>query len=213
MGSLYEAIAAIVIICDLALVGTRRIGGSARLLALQGLLVGGLPLLLHAHDLGFDHVSTALVAMAIRGVVFPALILRIGRRDGPRTRDSVLHPTLATVLAVVIVGYAVWLAPAFPAHGPSGSVDLTRAAVATMLIGLLLIVVRRRALSQLLGYVVLENGVFALGVSLGLADDIVVEMGILLDIFAAGFLFGVAILHIQDAFDAADVDELSELRD
>jgi hydrogenase-4 component E len=66
---------------------------------------------------------------------------------------------------------------------------------------------------QVLGYLMLENGVFVFGVALAYEDPILVEMGILLDVFVAVLVMGVAMFHISREFDHIDVERLTELRD
>jgi hydrogenase-4 component E len=86
-------------------------------------------------------------------------------------------------------------------------------ALATILIGLFLIVSRRKAIMQVVGYLVLENGVFIFGVALAQEEPFLVEMGVLLDVFVAVFIMGIMIFHISREFDHIDVDQLTSLKD
>jgi hydrogenase-4 component E len=85
--------------------------------------------------------------------------------------------------------------------------------VFSILIGLLLIVSRNKALTQVLGYLVLENGIYIFGVTLVRDQPWLVETGILLDVFVAVFVMGIAIFHISREFDHMDVDQLTVLKD
>jgi hydrogenase-4 component E len=87
------------------------------------------------------------------------------------------------------------------------------AAFHAILIGLFLIVSRRKAVAQVLGYLALENGVFVFGVGLVRQATLLVEMGILLDVFVAVFVMGIAIFHISREFDHIDTDRLSLLKE
>jgi hydrogenase-4 component E len=87
------------------------------------------------------------------------------------------------------------------------------AALSTILIGLLIITTRRKALNQVIGYLVLENGIYIFGVSMALEEPFVVELGVLLDVFVAVFVMGIAIFHISREFDHIDVDQLTTLKD
>jgi len=80
-------------------------------------------------------------------------------------------------------------------------------------VGLLLIVSRRKAVTQVLGYLALENGIFVFGVGLARQATLLVEMGILLDVFVAVFVMGIAIFHISREFDHIDTDQLSLLKE
>ena len=92
-------------------------------------------------------------------------------------------------------------------------VSVLPVALATILTGLLLIVSRRTALSQVIGYLVLENGILAFGAGLALEEPLIVELGVLLDVFVAVFVMGIAIFHISREFDHIDVDQLTLLKD
>ena len=82
-----------------------------------------------------------------------------------------------------------------------------------MLTGLFLIVARRQALMQVVGYLALENGIFAFGAVVMKEAPLLVEMGILLDIFVAVFVMGIMVFHISREFDHTDTERLSELKD
>jgi hydrogenase-4 component E len=80
-------------------------------------------------------------------------------------------------------------------------------------VGFFLIVSRRTALSQVLGYLVLENGIFLCGIALIHDEPVLIEMGVLLDVFVAVFIMGIMIFHIQREFDHIETDQLSALKD
>ena len=85
-------------------------------------------------------------------------------------------------------------------------------ALFTVLAGLFVIVARRTALMQVLGFLVLENGIYTFGV--GRAGDMpfLVELGVLLDLFVAVFVMGITIYHINREFDHIDTDRLDSLK-
>jgi hydrogenase-4 component E len=86
-------------------------------------------------------------------------------------------------------------------------------ALFTIFVGLFMIVTRKKALTQVLGYLTLENGIYAFGLGVAQEWPLIVELGILLDIFAAVFVMGIAIFHINREFDHIDSDRLSTLKD
>jgi len=80
-------------------------------------------------------------------------------------------------------------------------------------VGLFLMVTRRKALTQSLAYLVMENGVYGVGVGMSLDFPFVVELGILLDVFVGVFLMGNLLFHLDREFEHMDVDKLTELSD
>jgi hydrogenase-4 component E len=83
----------------------------------------------------------------------------------------------------------------------------------TILTGLFVICSRRKALTQVLGYLVMENGVCVFGSALAVEAPLPVELGVLLDVSVAVFVMGIVIFHINREFDHIDTDRLSILRD
>ncbi len=86
-------------------------------------------------------------------------------------------------------------------------------AIFSIFAGLFLIVSRKRALSQVLGFLVLENGVYTFGVGLAPQSSLLVEAGVLLDVFVAVFVMGITIFHINREFDHINTDQMSQLKD
>ena len=76
-----------------------------------------------------------------------------------------------------------------------------------------MIVSRRKALSQVLGYLVFENGIYIFGAGIAYKAPLLVELGVLLDVLVAVFVMGIAIFHISREFDSIDTTRLSSLRD
>jgi hydrogenase-4 component E len=87
------------------------------------------------------------------------------------------------------------------------------AAFFSILSGLFLIISRRTALSQVIGYLVLENGIYTFGISLVQEEEFLVELGVLLDVLVGVFVMGITLFHISREFDHIDVDRLSALKD
>ena len=82
-----------------------------------------------------------------------------------------------------------------------------------ILIGLFLIISRKKAVTQVLGYLGLENGIYIFGIALVKEATILIDLGVLLDIFVAVFVMGIAIFHISREFDHIDTDRLSTLKE
>ena len=86
-------------------------------------------------------------------------------------------------------------------------------AISTILIGLFLIISRKKAVSQVLGFLVMENGIYVFGVGVVQETSLLVELGVLLDVFVAVFVMGIIIFHISREFEHTDTTRLSTLKD
>jgi hydrogenase-4 component E len=100
-----------------------------------------------------------------------------------------------------------------PLPSPGTPPLLVPAAMFTALTGLFVIVGRRSAIVQALGYLAMENGIAAFGMAIAEQEPLLVEMGTLLDAFVAVFVMGITIFHINREFDSIDAVRLSTLKD
>lgn len=204
-----------VVLVDFMLLGSSRLSSCIRQVAIQGVLLGFLVVAEHGPWASPWRVWVLAVgSTAIKAVVFPYLLQRALRAAQVRRElQPYVSFTASILLGVLGLGFALWLASRLPLPEQAASPLLVPVALFTMLVGLFLIVSRRTALSQVLGYLVLENGIFAFGLALTDHAPLSVEIGVLLDIFVAVFIMGIAIHHISREFDHIDTDRLTELRD
>ena len=152
--------------------------------------------------------------VTIKGFVFPRLLKRAVREAGIRQEvEPFVGFASSLLLGTLALPFAIWLSSRLPRLEPAVAPLLVPAAFHAILVGLLLIITRRKAVTQVLGYLALENGVFIFGVGLARQATLLVEMGILLDVFAAVFVMGIAIFHISREFDHIDTDQLSMLKE
>lgn len=214
-GTGIEAILALVVITDLFLLGTGRLRTCVRIAALQGIVVSLLPALLHGGEGALRAGSLTVGCMLLKGVVFPWLLLRVLREAGVRREvEPFVGHTLSVLVGALSLMFALWVDArlALPAALAGGSPLTVPVGLATVLIGLFLIVSRRTAVSQVLGYIVIENGIYVIGVALVGGVPLLVELGVLLDVFVAVFIMSIAAHHISREFDHIDVDQLDKLR-
>jgi hydrogenase-4 component E len=211
---LIDLVLVFVVLINLTLLGSSRLVACVRLSAAQGMALGVLPLLVGAHGISGRAVTLAMVILILKGVVFPRLLLRaIRSADIRREVEPTVGYAASVMLGVVALAASFWMASRFALPRPVPSPLVLPLALATILIGLFLIIGRRTAIMQVVGYLVLENGVFIFGVALAQEEPILVEMGVLLDLFVAVFVMGITIFHISREFDHIDVDQLTSLKD
>lgn len=214
MNGAIDAILVCLILTSFVLIGSSRFGSCIRVVALQGVLLGLLTLAAGEGEASLRGGILALVTTSLKGIAFPWLLSR-ALRDAEVRRE--VEPLVGYGLSVLIgmagLAGSLWLAGRLPRpHLPISSL-LVPVALFTMLAGLFLIVGRRQALMQVLGYLAMENGIYAFGVGLVQGTPMLVELGILLDVFVAVFVMGIALFHINREFDHIDTDRLRALRD
>jgi len=209
---LAELVLLAIVFTDFAVLGTSRLSSCIRAIALQGLLLGSLPLLLHA-ELNPRLVVLAVSTVLIKGFALPAS-LRWAIREAAVRRE--VEPLIG-YLASILLGAAA-LAVAFSVAGvlplPSLPTDLlVPVSLVTVMIGLLVLITRAKALLQVVGYLMLENGIYLFGLTQAERAPFLVEVGVLLDVFAGVFIMGIVVFHINREFDSISADRLRELRD
>ncbi len=214
MSDLLDPILVFVALVNLTLLGLSRLAACIRLTAAQGMALGALPLLVAAHGISVRLVLLSIVMFVLKGIVFPRFLLRAIRAADVRHEvEPIVGYTSSILLGIVILALSFWMASRFVLPHPVASPLVLPLALATILIGLFLIVSRRKAIMQVVGYLVLENGIFIFGVALAQEEPFLVEMGVQLDVFVAVFIMGIMIFHISREFDHIDVDQLTSLKD
>lgn len=198
---------------NLAALGTSRLPSLIRVAAAQGVLLGVMPLVMD-HDRRILVAAMAIATIGIKGALIPYL-LRRAMRAANIDRDlfplvgflpSLLLGAVATIGAV---GLGRRL-PLLPEHRES---LLVAGSLASVITGLLLLIGRSKAISQVCGYLILENGIYLFGLLLMHATPMLVEGGILLDLTVAVFVTGIIVDRIQRAFDSLDTRKLTVLRE
>jgi hydrogenase-4 component E len=215
MSSPVDLLFILVVVIDLFLLASSRLGASIRTVAIQGALLAALPLFLAGehHQLGHTLILSG-GALLIKGWLIPWLMFRAMREASIRRE---MEPIVGFVPSMVLGGIGVVVAFAFASRLPVPTTDahgyLVPTALSTVWAGLLLVVTRKKAVSQVLGFLVLENGVFIFGLLLSDFMPLMVEAGVLLDLFAAVFVMGIVMFHIHREFASLDTEKLSTLRD
>jgi hydrogenase-4 component E len=213
MASLLNAILVIVLVLNLFALGTSRILAVIRTVAAQGALLAFIPLLAHEH-LTLPAVLAAVAAMVIKGAVIPIILMR-AMRDAQIKREVEpligLLPTM--ILGAAATACALLFANRLPLVDPDHTNLLVPASIATVLVGFIFLTTRFKAISQAIGYLVLENGIFIFGMLLVEAMPLIVEMGVLLDLFVAIFVIAIIANHINRAFNSLDTRRLVSLKE
>lgn len=185
-----------------------------RSVAWQGALLSVLPLLLEGGVPGAHAVALAVVTLAFKAGVMPWLLWRAIRTASVRQEvEPLLGYTASLVLGALLTGVSFLGASRLPLPAGSSSPFLPAGALTLLLFGLLVLVARSKAVTQVVGYLMVENGIFLFGLLLTRKMPLVVEMGILLDVFVGVFIMGIVVYRIQQTFDHMDTHNLAALRD
>jgi hydrogenase-4 component E len=192
---------------------TSRLSSYVLILVLQGALVAGVHTLASFGDFSWSHVAVAAAVLLVRTLIIPIYIVKIMRQldmgHGDRTRRY--HPGFLVQMAAIVVG--AFLISNQLSHLAPVSVIPLGAAVAGIAGGGLLIVRRRLLLAHVVGFLIIENGLFLLAIGVQAQMPWTIEVAGLLDLFVLVFLMGIAINQLKSHFPEAERAELTVLQD
>ncbi len=203
----------LVVLTNLRLLATSRLGTSIRTMAAQGVFLGLLPIVTHTHDLSWRILALAIGSVAIKGYLIPSLLFKAVRDlDVSREVEPFVGYITSLLFGLAALGLSVWLGSRLPLLKGIPSVWLTPVSFFCILAGFFLIIARKRAMYQVLGFLVLENGIYTFGVGAMQEISPLVEIGVLLDVLVGVLIMGIIIFHISREFEHIETDRLSELK-
>jgi len=204
--------AAIVLLCSFALLYQDRMFGLLNVFAAQAVALA-FAVAWQAHVQQAPHLYvTALIALVMKGVIIPGWLRHIVRKMNiHRTIEQVVSVNLTLMAAVGLTILSIMVIfPVTRVAGGVGREDLALA-LAIILLGMLMMITRRNAISQIIGFMALENGLI-LAAAGARGMPLVVEVSVAFSVLIAFFVFGIFIFRIRERFDSVDVDEISAHR-
>jgi len=202
----------LIILINFFALGSSRLVACIRAVALQGGVLALLPLM--AHGFTGHALLLAAGALLLKGLFIPWLLLRAIREVRIRREMEPLIGFVPTMLAGALATAGAFIfADLLPlTAGHQGGLFIPTS-LATLLTGFLLLISRRKAITQVVGYLILENGIFIFSILLAEAMPLMVEAGVLLDLLVAVFVMGIVIDQINREFSTLDTEQLSALKE
>ncbi|MCB9653261.1 MAG: hydrogenase [Deltaproteobacteria bacterium] len=210
-----QALLVAIFFLNLFVLGTSRLRSTITASAAQGIVAGLLAVFIHGNHLGRSFL-VAGGTIAIKGVLIPGLLQRALRETKARREvEPYIGFSTSLLLGAAATGAAILFAERLPLADEHQGMLLVPASMATILTGFIVLTTRRKAITQVVGYLVLENGVFLTALLLHDALPSLVEIGVLLDLLVAIFVIAIVINHVQRDFssEGGDVAEFHRLRE
>lgn len=207
-------IVALLVLINLQMLGSSRLGGLIRAVAMEALLMGILTLVIHTGQFAWFEWVVIGATITVKSVLLPLLIKRalsntVVRRDV----EPLVGYSLSLFFGLIFVGISALAVLKMPMPPIHTSPLVIMVGMLTVCTGLFLIITRTKAITQTIGYLVLENGIYALGIAVAAESPFIVELGILLDVFVGVFVMGIMIENINREFDNIDTNQLTSLKD
>ncbi|HJX09226.1 MAG TPA: hydrogenase [Candidatus Binatia bacterium] len=188
--------------------------GQVRVFGLQSFVLALLSVLIAAYSGSLELLGVGVALVIVKGVAIPRVLNRAVANIGLQRAAA---PYLGTAPALIICGMltiiAFYVMTPIAASNPLPTADAIPLAFAGVLIGFFIMVNRRRAVTQILGFLMLENGIFLLALLATYGVPFIVEMGVFLDLLVAVLIMEVFVYRIKDNFDSIDVGALGKLKE
>ena len=208
-----ETLMVLLILSNILLLGVGSLNSCIRVVASQGILLGVFTFLAQADDITIRIGIFAVVSTVLKAMVFPYYLSQAIRETGVRREMEPFVGYVMSVMAgIAMLGVSQWISLRLPIDMGRPLPLVVPTSLMIMFTGLFLIVTRKKALTQALGYLVFENGIYAFGIATAGEIPVFVEFGVLLDVFVAVFVMGIVIYNINREFDHIDTDRLTSLK-
>lgn len=192
----------------------RQLSALISLLTAQGVLLAGMAALLGTQDGGLELYLVALGVLVLKGGVLPAVLRRVLANSGAARETQPLINVPASLLAaalLTLLAYAV--SRPLVELDPTPTTHAVPVGIAMVLLGFFMLVTRRRALSQVAGLLLLDNGIAATAFLVTSGVPVVVELAVSMDLLLVVLVLQVLTVRLRTAFGDTDIGELRELRD
>ncbi len=207
-------LAALLLLLSFSMLAQRRIVTLVNLLATQGALLCAATALL-AWRTGESHLYvSAVLTLALKVIGLPWLLHRLIRKLGVYWEtEPLINPSGTMLIGLGVVIFAFGLAQPISALASTATRSAIGIAIAVILLAFLTMITRRKAMSQVIGFLSMENGLFFGAMSTTYGMPMVVELGIALDVLVAMLVLGVFFFQIREQFDGLDLHHLETLKE
>ncbi len=205
-------LAALIALTSFLMLGQSRLLRLVMVFGIQGWLLAATTASV-AYVLNFPHLYiSAGLSLALKGVLIPIMLQRLIMQMGlHRELDTVEHPALVMMGGTSLVVFSYHISLPVVKLSTLVTVNTVAISLAVVLLGLLLMITRRHAVAQVVGFMAMENGLFFAAVASTKGMPMVVELGIAFDVLVAAVVFGVFFFQIRSSIDSLDVDRLNRL--
>jgi len=213
MVQILDPLLIVILALNFVALGVSRIRGVINAAALQGILLGIVPLFVHP-EIGLRGILLVVVTIGLKGFVIPGFLVHAMREANIQHEvNPVVNYMSSLLLGAVGSGLAMVFSYTLPLAEQHSNLLIVPASLSTVWTGFLLLTTRRKAIMQVVGYLLLENGIYLFGLLLLEAMPFLVEIGVLLDLFTCVFVMGIIIHHISREFASISTEHLTKLKE
>ncbi len=208
-----DTILSLVLLSVLFAFGASRVPGLIKVIAFQGIVVSIVPFFI-GHEMAFGGTVFTIATLIIRGILIPmSIYIAIKKVAIKREVEPIVgfHASLLFGLGLIVA--ATYISRELNIPSISDFTLLFPTAIALLVTGMFLLIARRNAIAMVIGYIMMENGIYLIGTALSVHARHIVEFGILLDILAGVMIMAIILQNIKQTFDDVDTANLRTLKE
>ncbi len=213
-GQLINLLAALLLLIAFAMLSQRRVLSLINLFAWQGLVLS-ISTLVVAISTQQQHLYySAALTLVLKVIILPWILHRLIRKLNVKWDvETLINIPTTMLVGIMLVIFAFNLA--LPITQLAGTITRSTLgiAIAIVLLSFLMMLTRRKAIPQVIGFLAMENGLFFAATSATYGMPLVVELGIALDVLVGMFILGIFFFQIREAFDSLDLKHMEKLKD
>jgi len=209
--NLIDDIGALLLFTMVMILGASQLHRAIYAVAAQSVFLGAAGAVLGAATGNGDLWAIAAITIVIKAIALPWLLLRVARRLQVRLEvEPVIPISVSLIIASAIVVLSFYLAASLGSVRQAITGDALPVGVALMLLGVLVMVTRRKAITQMVGLFASENGIFFTAMAVSKGMPLIIEIGVILDVILGALVMGVLVLRVRSTV-SADIADLEEL--
>jgi len=214
MNTIFNFLVILLILLNFRLISSSRLMPCIHVLVIQAVILSGVAWMTHQGHMPLHLYFMLAVNVLLKAAVLPWMLTRVVQKNIiARELDPFVGYTASLIIGAVLLAISVLISRPLSLSHTLVEDFFLPVSLFTLFSGMFMIIARKKAITQVLGYMVMENGIYTFGVAMAIKEPFIVELSVLLDVFVAVLIMGVAIFHISREFHHIDTDRLSVLRD
>ncbi|OQA57954.1 MAG: Hydrogenase-4 component E [Candidatus Omnitrophica bacterium ADurb.Bin277] len=211
--SLTHFLGMMLVIASFWMLASPQIGACIRAYATHSFFLAAITAVIASTNHVEHLMVSAVLTLVLKTIVIPHVFFRIILRLGIRKEiESYINIPFSLLLAVLLVFVSFYVTREGKILNPVSLGEFIPLAVSTVFFGMLMMTTRKKAISQVLGLLLIENGLFLMGVTMTFGMPLLVEIGIFFDVLVAGLIMGIFVFKIRGAFESINVDDMTALK-
>jgi len=155
---------------------------------------------------------SAFFVILIKAAIIPRILGDTVKKVGiPKDIAPYLSPSLSMIIEIILIILSYQIVGSFFAPGDAALKNTLAVAISVFLMGFLMMINRKRVISQVMGFLIMENGLFFFAISLAYGMPLIVELGIFFDVLVVAMIMGVLVFKIKESIYSADKKKFTKL--